>query len=172
MTDITIKNIPGYEGLYIITPQGNIFSIASNRWITSPVGQSGYKKAILTNKMRSRHFPLHRIIALTFIPNPENKPCVNHIDGNKLNNNIDNLEWCTYSENNKHAFAIGLKMPSARKIPVICLTTGEVFESMKLAANAYNLKSNNISQCCSGQRYHTGKHPKTQQKLVWRKCQL
>lgn len=58
-----------------------------------------------------KHIRLHRLIAQAFIPNPENKRCVNHKDGNKLNNHIDNLEWMTSSENNQHAYDTGLRRP-------------------------------------------------------------
>ena len=65
--------------------------------------------ASLGSRNDKKLFRIHRAVAETFIPNPENKSTVNHKDGNKLNNNIDNLEWATYSENNKHAFDAGLK---------------------------------------------------------------
>lgn len=55
--------------------------------------------------------PVHRLVALAFIPNPMSKPCVNHIDGNKMNNHVTNLEWVTYSENTIHALVTGLKVP-------------------------------------------------------------
>ena len=72
-------------------------------------GNYGYIK-IVDNK-RHHHIRIHRIVAETFIPNPENKPCVNHIDGNKHNNNVSNLEWCSYSENMKHGFKNNLYKP-------------------------------------------------------------
>lgn len=69
----------------------------------------GYLDCRIINKDGKRKSPrIHRLVAETFIPNPNNKPCVNHIDGNKLNNKVKNLEWVTYSENNKHAHENGL----------------------------------------------------------------
>ena len=64
---------------------------------------------------KGKNYSTNRLVALTFIPNPDNKPMVNHIDGNKLNNNAYNLEWCTCSENHKHAFKTGLKNPDIQR---------------------------------------------------------
>lgn len=73
------------------------------------INSSGYKKISYYNDGEFKNYYLHRLIAMAFIPNPENKPFVNHKDGNKLNNNIDNLEWCTHSENIIHAYKNHLK---------------------------------------------------------------
>lgn len=69
----------------------------------------GYLYISLSKNNKRKNFLIHRLVANAFIINKENKPCINHIDGNKQNNKVDNLEWITYSENHKHAFKIGLK---------------------------------------------------------------
>lgn len=69
----------------------------------------GYCFAALRSLGRRRDVSVHRLVAAAFIDNPEDKPCVNHIDGNKSNNSVNNLEWCTKSENSKHSFAVGLQ---------------------------------------------------------------
>jgi hypothetical protein len=75
----------------------------------------GYLRVtFLVNKVQSV-FAVHRLVALAFIPNPENKLCVNHINGVKTDNRVENLEWCSYSENQKHAFAIGLQKRQSGK---------------------------------------------------------
>lgn len=73
----------------------------------------GYKQVRYKDKV----LHVHRLVATKYVPNPLNKPCVNHIDGNKLNNNYANLEWCTHAENNRHAFATGLNC-GRPKVPV------------------------------------------------------
>lgn len=75
------------------------------------IGTAGYRIVLIDRRYQPTIRSYHRAIAETFIPNPENKPCVNHIDGNKLNNAIDNLEWVTYSENTKHALLNNLYIP-------------------------------------------------------------
>jgi hypothetical protein len=93
----------GWEDLYTIYSSGKIFSHRKSRFLRPSLRGLYYSVTLSRNKYKERH-NLHRLIALAFIPNPINKPCVNHKDGNKLNNRVDNLEWVTYSENERHSF--------------------------------------------------------------------
>ena len=114
--------VKGFEGFYEISNLGNIKSLKrmithrrhgeiaiSERIRKLHVCKNGYLVARLNNGVNSRTINCHRIVAETFISNPENKRTVNHIDGNKSNNCITNLEWATYSENHQHAYDTGLK---------------------------------------------------------------
>ncbi len=94
---------------YGITRNGKVWSYRKNIWIHSHKNNSGYFMVWFKEKGKTYGRTIHRLVAKTFIPNPENKAQVNHIDGKKENNNIDNLEWCTVGENHKHAWATGLK---------------------------------------------------------------
>jgi len=102
--------IKGYEEVYQISNLGTLKRI--NRWVNDRVMIGsiirGYHTATLTHKYQNKIAIIHRLVALAFIPNPENKRTVNHKDGNKLNNHVDNLEWATYKENNNHALETGL----------------------------------------------------------------
>ena len=93
-----------WENSYIVFPSGNIFNI-HGKLLTGHLDRNGYRCGCINGK----NMQFHRIVANTFIPNPLNKPCINHIDGNKNNNNISNLEWCTHSENTIHAYKTGLE---------------------------------------------------------------
>ena len=102
------KDIPGYEGRYTISIDGHIF----NRWgnkLNPHVNPHGYMQVQLTDDAGKRKNWLHhRLVALTYIPNAEDKPHINHINGIKTDNSVNNLEWCTRSENVKHAVDSGL----------------------------------------------------------------
>lgn len=115
------KNIKGYEDYYEISSTGVVRS--KNRTITDSVGrtrswegqilnpdiaQNGYYRVTLSVNRRRKQVYLHRLLAEHFIPNPRNLPQVNHKDGNKLNNDLINLEWCSVQENTIHAYKHGL----------------------------------------------------------------
>ena len=111
-----------WKDKYIVYPSGNIFLI-NGRKVKGNINSKGYWRSFIAGKT----YLLHRVVAETFIPNPDNKPVVNHIDGNPLNNNVSNLEWCTPSENQKHAYRIGLRLPMRGEgSPVSKLKDGDI----------------------------------------------
>jgi len=117
------KDIENYEGLYKISNFGNIkampkkagFNNRKEKLLKYKINQFGYLTIGLCKNSKRKWFMIHRLIANAFISSIKNKPQVNHKDGNKQNNHIDNLEWCTSSENLKHAFKIGLRNGNGEK---------------------------------------------------------
>ena len=96
----------------------------------------------------------HKIVAKYFIPNHDNKPCINHIDGDKTNNTVPNLEWVTYKENIKHALNTGLSVRKGRKVKQMDLMGNTIAEynSMVEAGKAINVPRSSINRVCIGHR--------------------
>jgi hypothetical protein len=111
MNTETRKDIPGYTGLYQASNTGKVRSLHKRHYLLllkTSLSKKGYEQLSLQNH-NYKSFRVNRLIALTFIPNPENKPQVNHINGIKTGNRVENLEWATKSENEQHAHKNGLK---------------------------------------------------------------
>lgn len=131
-----IQPIPGYPG-YCVSRDGRVWSDISGRFLTPQVHRRGYLFVPLklqTGKQRNRY--IHRLVALTYIPNPENKPQVNHIDGDKKNNHWSNLEWVSNLENAHHAIENNL-MPhnvvSEKQVHDICEKLEQGISVMKIS---------------------------------------
>lgn len=160
------KDIIGYEGLYQVSNTGLVKSLSravksvhSNKWYTKQdrilkpeitLKGLGYYRVQLCKDCIINKIPVHRIVAMTFILNPENKPQVNHIDGNKLNNHVENLEWATASENVQHAFDTGLNIPS--------LSSTYIPEQIRILVRSEYIKGSKKFGCIAiGEKYGIGK---------------
>lgn len=108
------RDVVGFEDYFQISNLGNVFSKRSKRLLKqtkSPTGYWTFATKIGGRQGVNHYFLVHRLVAMAFIPNPEDKPFVNHIDGCKTNNVVSNLEWVTAKENSAHSWATGLQKP-------------------------------------------------------------
>tara|TARA_R110000868_G_scaffold389357_1_gene658551 strand:- start:13 stop:477 length:465 start_codon:yes stop_codon:yes gene_type:complete len=119
-------------GDYMIYENGNVYSFKTNKFLKHSVKQYVSVDLYFNNKPRT--YLIHRLIAENFIPNIQNKPFVNHIDGNKHNYKIENLEWVSAKENTLHAWRIGLCKAHNLGKRVICENSGKIYETAKEAA--------------------------------------
>jgi hypothetical protein len=171
------KDVVGYEGIYKVSRIGNVYSTYSRRLLKPYIASDGYLRLNLCKNKKVKITMLHRIVAEAFIPNPNNLPVVNHIDGNKANPIADNLEWTTHSKNSAHAFAIGLNHISEKCRKAVSLiaaengakTTSKVvmqmdadgsvikeFSSFREAARETNISRANILRACKSKDYSAG----------------
>lgn len=145
---------------YEVSTEGRIKRKSTGTTLVATDDSRGYPAVTVFDHNGQHTKNVHRIVAETFLPNPDGKIAVNHKDGNKRNNHISNLEWVTNSENMKHAYRTGLKARpdtcGSPKRRVRIVETGEVFDSVGDCARAINGDQAHIFNCLSG-RYHTHK---------------
>lgn len=170
------KSIPNWENYYEISNHGRVKSL--DRYVNHNCGGFSYMKGkilkqftikgysavnLVNTEDKRKSLRIHRLIMLTFTSNPENKPCVNHLDGNTLNNSLSNLEWCTYSENEQHSFDVLGKKSSwikRRKIPLekVKYIINEVNKgrTQKDLAKEFNVYPSTISLLVNKKTYQYG----------------
>lgn len=165
------KPIPQYEGLYEVSDKGNVRSVAQYtchhtvvprpkpRMVRAGLTHDGYARVTLSKYGEQRHATVHRLVALAFIPNPDNLPQVNHKDENPQNNSVDNLEWCTGKQNcnyGQHCQRIKDRLNRKHHLakPVAQLDRDgdviQIYKSVSEAARQMGVRSENISRCCNG----------------------
>lgn len=142
------KDIKGYEGLYKVSNCGRVYSLISNKLLILHRCQSDYVWIGLHKDCKTKNFKVHRLVAEHFIPNPNNLPEVNHIDEDKDNNRIDNLEWCDHKTNCHHGTRIA-RCAAGNSKPVVCVETGLIYPSGKFADMMFGHKQGGVAQCLS-----------------------
>lgn len=158
------KDIKGYEGLYQVSNLGRVKNLKTNYLLKENTSFGLYKMVALCVRYKKRLFSIHRLVAQAFIPNPLNKKEVNHLDGNKYNNNVSNLEWATRKENAQHAIKMGLQtkeqlakavssMTAKTRKPILQIKDGKVvkeYESARQASRMNNFCISAICHCANG----------------------
>lgn len=168
------KNVVGYEGSYLISSLGRVFSISSNKVLKTYINKLGYERIEFNVGGTNRKYFVHRLVAEAFVPNPSNLPIVNHRDENPSNNKADNLEWCTHKYNLNYgtciqrrvahtAYKHGADHAQSKKVYQFDLKGNFIKEygSAGEAANETGLERKSICKCGTG-------HLKTYGGYVWK----
>ena len=182
-----------FRGIYQVSNLGRVKSLGNDktrkeRILKVTPDKGGYLQVFLYKNGKRKTFKVHRLVATMFIPNPENKTFIDHINTIRDDNRVENLRWVTQKENNNNPLTLekmseamkgkykgennpmygrtGEKHPNSKK--VICVTTGQIYDSSHEASRQTGVAYQSISACCKGKQKSAGKHPVTGEKLVWR----
>lgn len=146
-----MKDIKGYEGHYAITEDGQVWSYKSSQFLTPLIDKDGYYKVSLSLDGIQKQFFIHRLVAQTYLPNLDNKPTVDHLNGIITDNHINNLQWATYSEQN-----LNQHWQKKRRKPVLCKETDIQYNGITEVNKVLGLNMGHLSECLHGKRNTCG----------------
>ena len=135
---------------YSVSDAGEVRNDKTGRILRLAKMSDGYLGVCLLGE-KQRTMSVHRLVATAFIPNPDNKRDINHINGDKMDNRAENLEWCTHAENVRHAVAVlGASHKKKERTGILCVETGVVYPSAKAAGDAVHRSDMMIRKCLYG----------------------
>lgn len=150
------RDIEDYEGLYQVSNLGNVRRNGAN--LRQGIGKNGYPLVTLSKNGKTKSYYVHRLVAVAFIPNPNNLKCINHKDESRDNNRVQNLEWCDYRYNNAYGHRM-MKEIATKSRAVEQWLNGKLIRvwSSTKEAGRHGYRSGCISLCCNGKRWsHNG----------------
>ena len=137
-----MKDIKNYEGLYAVTSCGKVWSYRRKKFLKPAANKDGYLRVTLSKNKKQKSFLIHRLVAEAYLDNPNNYETVDHIDFDRTNNCLNNLQWMSHSENSrKRRCGRGCK-------PVRCIELNTIYPSVREAARCLNLDSSSIGKVC------------------------
>lgn len=144
---MTIKEI--FE-IYDVDAKGNVYNKTTKEKKETFISNSGYERVSLWKNGKGQNISVHRLVAFKYLSNPNNYKQVNHIDGNKLNNNVDNLEWCSREENMKHAYKNNLINSKTTKVKQYDKNMNliKIWNSIKDVERELGISHSNITTVC------------------------
>ena len=146
-----MKDIENYEGQYAITRDGKVWSYKSNKFLKPLIDKDGYYKVGLCSHSKYKYCFIHRLVAQAYIPNPENKPTVDHLDGDIHNNNVENLAWATGTEQN-----LNPHWQRRKRKPIVCIESGKIYSGITEASQELNINLSHLSEAVRGKRKKCG----------------
>lgn len=146
-----MKDIKGYEGLYAVTSCGKVWGYKRKKFLTPIIEKDGRARVGLTKNGKQKMFLVHRLVADTYIPNPDNLPQVNHKDENPLHNWVDNLEWCDNKYNCNYGTRID-RVANGHKKQIYCVELNKTFDGVINAAKELEIDASHIVKVCKGKK--------------------